>query len=430
MSRFQWLQHRPRSVGSGDIRGVNPSAVTPSASGGGSAGPGERRSAQRVALCVAVDWYFCLHWLPLAEALREEGFDVAVITEVTDAGCAARIRTAGLRLLPMRLSRKGLNPLVELRSVATLWRLLRRERPDLFHAIAQKPVLYGTLAARLAGVRAIVGTLAGMGFVFTSAALKARVLRPLVTAAYRLLLGAEHVRIIVQNPEDAQQLRHEAGIAPVLIRGAGVDLSRFRPAPEPPPPVTVILASRMLWDKGVQEFVDAARLLAARGIGARLVLVGKPDTGNPSAVPVERLRAWQAEGVVEWWGHRDDMSATLADAHIVCLPSYREGLPTILIEAAAAGLPLVASDVPGCREVVRHGSNGLLVPARDSVRLADALASLIEDAALRRRYGERSRQLAVSAFGIDEVASATLAVYRQVLPTTRENPHPRPGGGA
>jgi glycosyltransferase involved in cell wall biosynthesis len=374
-----------------------------------------QKGQRKILFFVAVDWYFCLHWLPLAKAVRDAGFDVCIMTEVTDPELGQRIRRAGLRLIPIRLSRKGLNPLAELRSLYGIWRVLRNERPNLLHAIAQKPVVYGALAARLAGIQAVVGTLAGMGFLFTSEGLKARALRPAVVFAYRRLLGGRNVRVIVQNPEDGAQLRREANLDSVLIRGAGVDLERFKPAQVKSDAAIVVLASRMLWDKGVQEFVDAARLLRGRGSHARLVLVGKPDSGNPSAVPLDRLQRWHDQGEVEWWGHREDMPAVLARAHVCCLPSYREGLPTILIEAAAAGLPLVATDVPGCREVVHPGINGLLVPVRDATALANALETLICAPALREQYGSQSRVLAEAEFGIGHVASATLDVYRSVL---------------
>jgi glycosyltransferase involved in cell wall biosynthesis len=365
---------------------------------------------------VAVDWYFCLHWLPLAQAVRAAGYDVAVMTEITDAALAERIRAAGVRLLPIELSRRRLNPVAEIVSLRRIFRLLSTERPDLLHAIAQKPVIYGALAARLSGVGAIVGTLAGLGYVFTASGVRARSLRPLVELAYRMLLKGRRTRVIVQNPDDARRLGRQAGIAPVLIRGAGVDLTRYAPAPRPPPePVTVLLASRMLWDKGVQEFVDAASILLRQGRRLRMVLVGKPDEGNPSAVPVTQLQAWSGAGTVEWWGHREDMPAVLSQAHLACLPSYREGLPTILIEAAAAGLPLIATDVPGCREVVRPGINGSLVPARDALALANAIEELAGDPALRDRYGRASRHIAEAEFGIARVVSATLAVYGSLL---------------
>ena len=370
---------------------------------------------RKVVFLVAVDWYFCLHWLPLAEAVRAAGYDVALMTEVTDTALDDRIRAAGLRLLPIELSRNRLNPVAELTALRQILRLLRSEQPDLLHAIAQKPVLYGALAARLVSLRATVGTLAGLGYLFTSRSPKARLLRPLVVLGYRLLLTGQRTRIIVQNPDDGRQLAQQAGIRSVLIKGAGVDLGRFAPTPPPPEPISVVLASRMLWDKGVQELVDAASLLHRRGLQLRVILVGKPDASNPSAVPEAQLRAWADAGVIEWWGHRADMPAVLAQAHIVCLPSYREGLPTILIEAAAAGLPLVATDVPGCREVVRPGINGTLVPARDAFALADAIEGLALDPALRDRYGRASRQIAEAEFGIERVASETLGVYSALL---------------
>jgi glycosyltransferase involved in cell wall biosynthesis len=376
-------------------------------------------SGRKVLFLVAVDWYFCLHWLPLAEAVRRAGFETVVMTEVTDPALAARIRDAGLGLLPIELSRNSLNPFAELAALRRILRLLRAERPDLLHAIAQKPVVYGALAARMTGVGAMVGTLAGLGYLFTSDGLKARLLRPLVLLAYRLLLTGRRVGVIVQNPDDGRTLARLAGIRSVLIKGAGVDLERFTPTAPPPEPVTVVLASRMLWDKGLQEFVDAAALLRARGITLRMILVGKPDPSNPSAVPEQQLRQWHDSGDIEWWGHRADMPAVLALAHIICLPSYREGLPTILIEAAAAGLPLVATDVPGCREVVRDGKNGLLVPPRDAAALAAALARLAADADLRAAYGRASRQLAEAELGIGRVAEETLAVYRGLLGAVR-----------
>jgi glycosyltransferase involved in cell wall biosynthesis len=377
---------------------------------GSPAGGGRRKS---VLFFAAVDWYFCLHWLALARAVQAAGYDVAVMTEVTDQG--PRMRAAGLRVLPIRLSRKGMNPVAELRALAGVRRLLRDERPDLLHNIAQKPVLYGSLGARAAGVGAVVNTLAGMGYLFTSPGLRARAVRALVVRAYRRLLRGPRVRVVVQNPDDREQLAGEAGLDAVLIPGAGVDLDRFGPAPEPAGTPAVVLASRLLWDKGVGEFVEAARLLRARGVPARFVLVGRPDAQNPSAVPEARLEEWHRRGEIEWWGYRSDMPAVLAQAHVVCLPSYREGLPTILIEAAAAGRPLVASDVPGCREVVRPGVNGSLVPARDAAALAAAIEPLVRDKALRDRYGGRSRSIAEAEFGIGRIAADTLALYRELL---------------
>ncbi len=376
--------------------------------------------SRRVAFFVTVDWYFCHHYLALARAVREAGFAVTVITAVDAHGGV--IRDAGLDLIPLEVSRKGMHPLRELRSILQVTRILRDLRPDLLHNIAQKPVLYGTLAARLAGVPAVVNGVAGMGYLFTSDAPRARLVRGLVGGAYRALLAAPNVRVLVQNPDDQAQIRRLTGVEPTLIPGSGVDVARFVPQGEPPEPVVVILASRMLWDKGVGELVAAARLLQGQGSRARFVLVGKPDPGNPTSVSEAQLLDWQREGAIEWWGYRADMPAVLARAHIACLPSYyREGLPKFLIEAAAAGLPLVTTDATGCREAVEAGVNGLLVPVRNANALAQALKPLIEDADLRQRFGARSRAIAEERFDATRIHAATLRVYRALLDSVRRN---------
>jgi glycosyltransferase involved in cell wall biosynthesis len=372
--------------------------------------PGRRS----IAYCATVDWYFCHHYLALARAALDAGFAVSVITGVAEHGEV--IRAAGLDLIPFNVSRKGMHPLEELGSIRDLTRTLRRLAPNLLHNIAQKPVIYGTLAARFARVPAVVNGVAGMGWLFTSDAPRARLVRTLLGAVYRALLTAPGVRVLVQNPDDQDQIRRLTGVEPRLIPGSGVDLKRFVPRPEPSGPVRVVLASRMLWDKGVGEFVAAARLLRERGNPMRLTLVGKPDPGNPTAVGEVQLRDWNQEGAIDWWGYRADMPEVFAAAHIACLPSYyREGLPKFLIEAAAAGLPLVTTDATGCREAVEPGGNGLLVPPRDPAALAAALERLGADTALRRAMGERSRVLAESRFDADRIHVATLAVYHELL---------------
>lgn len=370
-------------------------------------------SKTKITFFVTVDWYFCLHWLPLAVAIKDAGYAVSVITRVTEHG--RQILDSGLDLIPIELSRSGKHPLRELRSLWRLFAILRREQPDILHNIAQKPALYGTLAGLLGGVPRIVNTVAGMGYVFTSTSSQARLLRPAFRMAYRLLFNRPRVRIIVQNPDDAALLSQNAGIQRAritLIRGVGVDLERFTPSPEQPGPVVVTLASRLVWDKGVQEFVDAARLLGSRGVDAHFRLVGKPDRENPAAISEDDLRRWVAEGSVEWTGFRSDMTTVLAESHIICLPSYREGLPTILIEAAAAGRPMVTTDVPGCREVVRHGENGLLVPVNDANALADAIGKLVRESATRESFGRRSREIAEAELGSQRIVEQTLEVYR------------------
>jgi len=373
-------------------------------------------SSRRLLYLVTEDWYFCSHRLPLAMAARSAGYEVSVATRVTEHGQA--IRDAGLDLIPLKLSRRSHNPLRELASIAQIAAVYRRTRPHIVHQVAVKPVLYGSLAARITGVPAVVNALAGMGYLFSSSERKARVLRPLVESAYRALLNRANSRLIVQNPDDLALLQARGIADPtrtVMIRGSGVDLSMFAAAPGPPGVPVVVLPARMLRDKGVVEFVDAARRLRSQGVAARYALVGEPDPENPASVAPEQLRQWVSEGVVEWWGWRDDMAEVFRDCHIVCLPSYREGLPKALIEAAAAGRAIVTCDVPGCREVVRDGDNGLLVPARDSQALADALARLLTDPSLRARMGARGRVRAEAEFSLDAVIERTLAVYRECL---------------
>lgn len=374
---------------------------------------GMAESNPKLLFFVTEDWYFCSHRLPLALAAQSAGYDVTVVTQIARHGDL--IRSHGLKLVPIRLSRQGTNPLQDLALIARLCRIYRRARPDIVHQVAIKPVLYGSLAARLAGVPGVVNAPAGLGFLFSSRRLKARILRPFVRLAFRVLLGGRHSRVIVQNPDDARLLTRAARLDASrvhLVRGSGVDLERFRPQPERPGKPVVMLPSRLLWDKGVGEFVAAAQRLRSEGIEARFVLVGEPDPGNPAAVPEAHINQWVANGDVEWWGHSADMPATLALSHVVCLPSYREGLPKVLLEAAACARPIVTSDAPGCREIVRNGENGLLVPVKAVPGLADALKRLILDSGLRQAFGTRCREIAAAEFGLERVIRSTLAVYR------------------
>jgi glycosyltransferase involved in cell wall biosynthesis len=373
-------------------------------------------TAPRLLYLVTEDWYFCSHRLPLARAARDAGFRVTVATRVQRH--AGEIRAAGIELMPLRLSRRSANPLRELATLRDIVRIYRQAQPDIAHHVALKPVLYGSLTARLTGVPRVVNALAGLGYLFSSSDLKARLLRPPIETGFRFLLDRPGSRLIVQNPDDLALLTRRGIVnasRTVLIRGSGVDLTRFAPAPEPEGAPLVVLPARMLRDKGVEEFVAAARALKQAGVNARFALVGDPDPENPAAISPAQLEAWRESGAVECWGWRDDMAAVFRQAHVVCLPSYREGLPKALIEAAACGRALVTCDVPGCREVVRDGDNGLLVPARDSAALAQALRRLLEDTALRDRMARRSRERAVAEFSLERVIADTLALYRTLL---------------
>ncbi len=372
----------------------------------------QTNSKPKLLFVVTEDWYFVSHRLQLAIAASEAGYDVAVATRV--AKHSDVIQKAGIRLIPFELSRRAGNPMLEF---LALLKLYRREKPDIVHHVALKLVLYGALAVRFANIPAQVNAVTGLGWLFISNNLIVRFGRPLVTWFLARLLNSPHSRVIVQNPDD-EELLTKAGVLQSRIRmveGAGVDTDKFLPTSEIKGPVCVVLAARLLWDKGVGEFVAAARDLKQKVSNVRFVLVGNPDLDNPASIPEETIRTWEKENIVEWWGHQKDMVPIFRSTHIACLPSYREGLPKVLIEAASCGLPIVSTDVPGCREIVRDDYNGILVPKCDSFSLSNALLRLIEDPDLRAEMGKHSRELVLDKFSSKHVIAKTLNIYKEFL---------------
>jgi len=363
---------------------------------------------------VTEDWFFCSHFLDRAVAAQQAGFQVSVLTRVNKHG--QTILDNGINLIPLEFERSKINPLREISLLKSLASLYRRERPNIVHHVALKPILYGSLVAKIVGIHAIVNAPVGMGYVFSSKQLKARLLKPLVLLAYRLLLNPFNSVAVFENPDDLTYFE-KLGIVKYsrLIRGAGVNTLQFGSSNEPNEVPVVLLAARMLWDKGVGEFVEAAKILHQQSISARFVLVGAPDKENPESINQSQLLEWQDAGIIEWWGQHEDMPQVFAQVHIVCLPSYREGLPKVLIEAAACGRPIVATDVPGCREIVRHNENGLLVPAKDPQALAAALNRLLNDAALRESMGKRGRAMVEAEFSTEYVVEQTLQLYKELL---------------
>ncbi|OYV40588.1 MAG: hypothetical protein B7Z81_01935 [Acidocella sp. 20-61-6] len=298
-----------------------------------------------------------------------------------------------------------------------LARVYRRLRPDILHHIALKPIVIGGLAARLAGIRRIVNAPVGLGFVFSSDRALAKLLRPMVSLGLRVTLTPPGAKAIFENPDDLAVLS-AAGMVraddAVLIRGAGVNTEEFYAAPEPAGAVRVILIARMIREKGIADFCDAARRLKG---AAEFVLVGAPDPGNPNTVTEAELRAWEAEGIVTWLGARRDIAALLRGAHIAVQPStYREGLPKSALEAMASGRPLVATDIPGCREAVVDGETGFLVPPRDPAALAAAIAKLIAEPGLRAAFGKAARRRAEQEFAEPIICAQTLRVYDALMP--------------
>ena len=372
-------------------------------------------AGRKVLMLVSEDWYLCSHRLPVGRALREAGADVVVVTRIRDH--AEPIRAAGLRLRPTQLDRSGVNPLHDRETIGELLRIYREERPDIVHHVALKPTLYGAFCAARTGVPLVVNALGGLGFLFMARSLRARVLRRGVRFCLRLLLNRPNSRTILQNRDDIGLLVAKAGVRPdniVLIRGSGVDVDRFRPSPPPDGVPVAVCVSRMLHDKGIGELVAAARLLRKKGVPIRVRLVGATDD-NPASIDERLLAEWKAEGAVEVAGHSTDIAGEYARAHIAVLPSYREGLPKSLLEAAAAGRPMVATDVPGCREICRDDETGLLVPARSVEPLAAALERLARDPDLRERLGRRAREVAVAEFAEEIVVRQTLDLYRSLL---------------
>lgn len=375
----------------------------------------------RLLYVVTEDWYFVSHRLTLAAAARKAGYRVGVITRVQKHADA--ILAAGLDLYPLDFSRSGLGPGHEARTVASLMRLYKELKPDVIHHVAMKPVIYGSLAARAAGIKGIVNAMMGLGYVFTSDAAKARVLKPFVRAALKAALSGANTRVIVQNEDDRDLFTRERLARPGairLIRGSGVDPSLYSTSPPPGGVPLVVLPARVLKDKGVEEFVSAARTLKSRGVVARFALVGDPDPSNPASISSDVLAGWVREGVVEHWGWRpqSEMPEVLAASAVVCLPSYREGLPKALLEAAAAARAIVTTDVPGCREVVRPGVNGWRVPARDADALMAALQQALGDPDTCRKYGLAGRAMVEAELSLASVIEQTLAVYRELLPVT------------
>lgn len=368
---------------------------------------------------VTEDWYFCSHRLSLARAAKNAGYEVVVVTQVSNH--ADVISAAGFKLVPVIFPRSIRRPWEDIKSLFSILKIYRRERPDIIHHVALKPVVYGSLIAMFAGrgyYPVIINALTGLGFVFTSTNRSVGILRILLKFILRFIFGRKNSHLILQNKDDKRMLI-DSGIVRsdqvTLIRGSGVDIDAFKPVEISGNSVTVMLVARMLRDKGVEEFFSAANQLKKQNIQARFVLVGDTDPENPSALSIEKLEQWQSTGIIEWWGKQKNMTEVYKQAQIVVLPSYREGLPMVLLEAAACALPIVATDVPGCREIVIDGENGILVPVKDINALAKAMKDLIISSGLRKQMGEKGRILVEKEFSIDRVITETLNLYKNTL---------------
>lgn len=373
--------------------------------------------ARRLAFLITEDWYFRQHFLGLAIAAREAGHDVHVLCRTGERGsdAAASIQAAGLKLHEVDFARTGLNPLKDLATRRRIIELYRDLRPDIVHHVALKPIIHGQAAARATGIAGRVNFLPGFGHVFTSAGVKARLLRPLVSKALASALSGEDRGLMVMNRDDREELAALAGVDPSLISvlpGTGVDLERLSPTPEPDGPAIVTYVGRFLRDKGLRDLIAAGRMLHGRGLAITIRLVGAPDPSNPANIGARELAAWEREPFLEILDWTDDIASVWRDSHLAVLPSYREGFGMSLAEAAACARALIATDVQGCREAVLDRRSGLLVPPRDPVALAGAIETLAFDPALRRRFAAKARQDAIDRLSIDRITETVLTLYR------------------
>lgn len=377
----------------------------------------QKNSSARMKIIIVAntDWYNYRFRMSLASYLRLEGVDVVFVSPF--GPYVQRIQEQGFRWVEWTVRRQAINPFTELLNIFSLGQIFARERPSLVHLHTIKPVLYGSIAARLLHVPAVVRSVTGLGYIFLGTDFKASILRLLVKFLYRLVVNGSSGATVFENSADRQYFIDNSLIHSVnahLIEGVGVDTDYYQPLPEPDTIPTVLMAGRLLWDKGVGTFIDAARLLK-KDRNVRFVLVGEPDQGNPSSISRDVLDEWQDDEIIDWWGWQSDMRVAFAACHVVVLPSFGEGIPTILLEAASCGRPIVATDVPGCRDVVIHNVNGLLVPLNDPMSLCSAIEGLLDDSALRYKMGREGRRIAERRFSSRYVNVQTFNLYADLL---------------
>ena len=371
---------------------------------------------KKLLFVVNVDWFFLSHRLPIALKAQQAGFEVHIATGVTDK--FNLLQSYGLNVHPLVLVRGGLGAFNAVKTVFELRRIFRAVQPDVIHLVTIKPVLLGGFVAMWLRVPALVSAVSGLGYVFTAKGRLARLLQWMVGRIYSRAFGHYNQIVIFQNPDDRDTLVAASGLSKTkveMIRGSGVDLNLYQVTPEASDVPVVLFPARLLVDKGIFEFVQAARLLRVKGILARFVLVGMIDLANPTSISQNQLDDWLAEGVVENWGYRNDMPEVIASANLVVLPSYREGFPKVLLEAAAGGRAVVTTDVPGCRDAIELGVSGLLVPVRDTESLALAIEQLLANPGQRMAMGLAGRQLAEKEFDVREVVDKHLAIYQRLL---------------
>lgn len=367
---------------------------------------------RRILYVVNVDWFFVSHRLPLAISLLKTGAEVHIACKFTTY--QDYFEELGIITHDLDLTRGGTGVLSEFKAFYSIYQTLKTIRPDLVHLVTIKPAIYGGIAARLLGVEKVVVSISGLGYVFIDQSAKVKFIRKLAVFFYRLGLSNKKVRVIFQNTTDRELFLENKIIEKsqaILIRGSGVDLHELTFKAESDGVPVVMFLARLLKDKGILEFVESSRIVKSGGGVARFVLVGDLDSENPNSISLQELNIWVNSGLVEHWGYSNDISATIAKSNLMVLPSYREGLPKSLLEAAACGRAVITSDVPGCRDAIVSGETGILVASKNAIALADAINQLLGDASLRRQYGTAGRELAENFFDIKDVVAKHLALY-------------------
>ena len=370
---------------------------------------------KRVLFVITEDWALISHRLHLVEAAINAGYEVAIATKINKHRKVLEDR--GVKVFAWKLHRGSLNPIKELIAIFSLYKILSTFKPDIIHAVAQKPVIYAGLARKIYNKASFVGTLGGVGFVFTSKSLKARLLKPILKTLLKLALIGKKTRLILQNKDNVSTIENINIINKKnirLVKGAGVETSKFLPSKIPMKTTIVILPARLLKDKGVREFVEVARNIKSLNIDAKFILVGDVDLDNPESIKQIEIDKWVASGIIEQWSRCDNIEKVYKLSSIVCLPSYNEGLPKVLLEAGSCGRPVVAFDVPGCREVIKDGINGFLVDFNDIDGLGVAITKLIEDKKLCEQMGKNGRQIVKLHFSDFIINAQTFSVWEEV----------------
>ncbi len=363
----------------------------------------------KILFVVNVDWFFISHRLPLALEALKKGYEVHLACGITDK--KEYLESLGLRVHPLNLSRSGTSIKDEINVFSKIYKVLKEIKPNIAHFVTIKPVLYGGIASRFLSIHKKVFSISGLGFIFIKQGLKATLVRMLIKTMYKFALGGKNSHVIVQNPDDKAVLDSIVKVPITLIRGSGVDLNQYEYNEEKNENIKVSMACRLLKDKGVFEYIEASKILKKKYLNVKFELYGDIDIHNPASLTSDDIKKIKEEGFVNVYGFSSDIAKVFSDSNIVVLPSYREGLPKVLIEAAACGRAVVTTDVPGCRDAIEPNVTGLLCEVKDTESLASVIEKLILDKDLRNSMGKEGRKLAEQEFDINKVVEKHFEIY-------------------